>query len=104
MKLEERIIEGNVHYLSSLKQEDSKLIVEFLGEPERADIVRRVIFSKVRGYRETWHDRDEDCLEMLLGIEEELKEAGTDYLLHTDQRAIWFSTKVEPVISGWTPA
>jgi len=71
-----------VFYIHSLAREDSNLLIKFLGDPEQSTIVRILSFSGVQGYREEWYERDEECIEMLMGLHEVPKNAGVDYMLH----------------------
>jgi hypothetical protein len=97
MRLENKIMRGNVFYLQRLRREGDALTLDFLGDPNQNAIVRRIVFSGVQNWREEWYERD-DAIEMLIGVEERPEETGVKYALHTDQREIWFFTPNEPNI------
>lgn len=76
----------------------SDLHIKFLGDPEESSIVRELCFSEVKEYREDWYERDEECIELLMGLHEELKGAGVEYMLHTNQRELCFYSETEPSV------
>jgi hypothetical protein len=98
MRLENKIMRGNVFYLQRLRREGDALTLDFLGDPNQNAIVRRVVFSAVQNWREEYYERDVDAIEMLIGVDESPEETGVEYMLHTDQREIWFFTPNEPNI------
>ena len=104
MELEEKVMKNNVFYFHIVENENSCLKVKFLGDPEKPDIVRILTFSNIQDYREEWYDKDETCIEMLIGLHEEPKEKGVDYMFHTDQREIFFYTETEPQIKDVKPS
>lgn len=104
MKLDDGVMQGNVLYIHSLWQADSDLHIKFPGDPEETGIVRELSFAGIKEYGEDWYERDDECIEMLLGLHEEPEGAGVEYMLHTDRRELWFYSetehKVEDVVSN----
>jgi hypothetical protein len=103
MKLEDRVMRGNVFYIHSVQNEDSRIIFKFLGDPNLPDIVRMLTFSNIKDYRDEWYDRDDECTEMLMGIHESQQGEGVNYMLHTGQREIFFYTETEPKVEDVAP-
>jgi hypothetical protein len=103
MKLEARVMQHGVFYIHSLELLGSDLCIRFLGNPNESSIVRTLVFVEVQGYREEWYDRDDECIEMIMGIDEDLQEIGADYMLHTDQREMWFHSDKAPRLENVAP-
>src|SRR5215203_5865731 len=98
MKLEDKVMGDAVFYIHSLGYSDANLSIKFLGDPEQSAIARVLTFSRVQAYREEWYERDDDCIEMLIGLAEQVKKNGVDYMLHTDQRELWFHSAADPCV------
>lgn len=65
-----------------------KLVVGLTRDPESSKTQRILEFHQVRSIRDYWIDRDDECMEGLLGAHE--TESGSDirYVLATDQREV----------------
>jgi hypothetical protein len=98
MTLEDRVMRGNVFHIQHLDFSGSELRVSFFGDPNESVIVRELTFFDIKEYKEDWFDRDDNCIEGLLGLHENPKGIGVEYMLHTDQRILWFYTEVIPQV------
>jgi len=103
MKLEDRVMRDGVCYIHSLRHTDANLSLKFLADPSGSTIARVLTFSRVQAYQEEWYERDDDCIEMLIGLHEEVKKDGVDYMLHTDQRELWFHSDADPSVEDVVP-
>lgn len=103
LTLEKRVTaKGLVNFRSIIYDPKQRsLRFEILVEPE-SDTVRDILlFEELIDFEETWHDRDGDCIDQLIGLDEVEDEAegGKKFVIYTDQREINFSTKVEPKLT-----
>lgn len=98
MKIEDQVMRGGVWYIESLQRNESSIIIRLLGDPNEPEVVRILSFSHVQQYSEEWYDRDTECIEMLIGLHEKRESQGTNYILHTDQREMFFYTETEPEV------
>jgi hypothetical protein len=103
MNLENKVMRGNVFYFHSVQKETSFLVIKFLGNPNSPTVVRTLTFLGIQNYKQIWYEPDEESIEMLIGLHEDPKEPGVNYMLHTDQREIWFYTEAEPLVEDVAP-
>jgi hypothetical protein len=98
MNLEDNVMRGNIFYFHSLQKEASFLVIKFLGDPNSPTVVRTLTFPGIQNYKQIWYEPDEESIEMLIGLHEDQKEPGVNYILHTDQREMWFYTEAESLL------
>ncbi len=60
--------------------------------PDNPEPERCITFSSVTNVTSAWFDRDDKCMESLIGIHEEHDANQLRYLFHTEQRELWIWT------------
>ena len=76
-------------------QASRSLVVGFTHDPEHSKTERVARFAGVDKLVHRWQDRDDQCMETLIGAHETSTAGGSTYLLVTDQREIEFTAAVQ---------
>lgn len=89
---EDEVTRGQAQWLTSAKYDPSakEFVVGLTHDPERSEIQRVLHFSEVQVVRDFWTDREDNCMEGLIGAHEQRTNSGLRYTLVTDQREITF--------------
>ena len=103
MKLDERVMRGNVFYFDNLNYDPvgKQLTIEFLGDPESSAVVRVLTFSGVEDFsEEEFEDEDVEAgikfTDSLIGLDEYPGDEGVTYVVHTKLREMIFRTLEQP--------
>ena len=72
--------------------------MEMTHDPECSATQRIVRFADVPAVADSWIDRDDNCMESLIGAHERETTSGIRYSLVTDQREITFEAGKRAVI------
>jgi hypothetical protein len=92
MNFEEVITKGRAQWIVSFECDDEKnnLTIQLTQEPELESVHRILKFFGVVNLESSWEDKDDNCLETIIGADEILNESYPRYFIHTDQREITF--------------
>jgi hypothetical protein len=87
---EDKVTQRQAQWFTYVKYDAAKreLIIGMTHDPERAETQRVLHFADVQSVTDTWHDRDDDCMETLIGADEQAARSGWRYMLVTEQREI----------------
>jgi hypothetical protein len=103
MKLDERVMRGNVFYFDNLNYDPvgKRLTIEFLGDPQSPAVVRVLTFSGVEDFsEEEFEDENADAgikfTDQLIGLDEYPGGKGVRYVVHTHLREMIFRTWDKP--------
>lgn len=100
--LERRVMADGAFYVHRLDRDlDQGRLVFYLcraSEPP-GQVVRRLIFSGVREFRELWDEEpDPDLLESIIGLHRRPMGSGFEYLIRLDQSEMYFWTAEAPQV------
>jgi hypothetical protein len=100
MRLEERVTGNRVTYVDRIKfdSQSKRLTLYLVLDPERGTVARVLTFTHVEDFRVLEERADPDLLDSLLGIEEERRGKGTQFLIALEQSEMSFYTAAEPEI------
>jgi len=89
---EDEVTRGQAQWLTSVKYDPAarEFIVGLTHDPESAATQLVVYFAEVTLVTDSWVDRDDNCIESLIGAHEEETSSGIRYTLVTQQREITF--------------
>ena len=101
-EFEQAVVRGKAHWITSYVYEPaaSRLVIELTDNVESPEPTRVVEFTDIQQLEIRWTDRDESCIEGLLGAHEEEVAGIVRYLLVTDQREVEFTTRKKAVINS----
>ena len=94
-EFEQAVVRAKAHWITSYVYEPaaSRLVIELTDNVESPEPTRVVEFTDIQQLEIHWTDRDESCIEGLLGAHEEEVAGIVRYLLVTDQREVEFTTR-----------
>lgn len=104
---EAAITVGKAHWITSFHYDTAarKFVIGLTWHPESPVTERIVEFNPVKAINFEWIDRDDECLEGLLGASEFADKTGIRYLLNTEQRKIdrqrSFANWEIPILDGF---
>ena len=83
---------GQAQWLTSVKYDPAarELVVGLTHDPERSETQRVLHVAEVSSVADLWIDRDDNCMETLIGAYEQKTNSCIRYTLVTDQREIVF--------------
>jgi hypothetical protein len=87
---EDTVTQNRAQWLTLVRHDPiaKEFVVELTDDPERSVTQRIVRFAGVPSVEDSWVDRDDDCIETLIGAHEDEISSGIRYVLVTDQREI----------------
>jgi hypothetical protein len=87
---EDAVTAGKAHWITSFTYDAvaGRLVVGLTHDPECSQTERVLEFDEVANISHRWTDRDDECMEGLLGAHEEESGPIIRYTLVTDQREI----------------
>jgi hypothetical protein len=90
---EQLLTQGKTQWITSLSHDAAarRVAVGFTHHPEQPETERIARFSGVERVEARWQDREEGCMETLIGAHETSGGGFFRYLLVTDQREIEFA-------------
>lgn len=99
---EDRITLGLAQWITLFKTEDAveSLRIGLTHNPEDSATERSIYFTAVTKVVSEWYDRDDGCMETIIGAHEGIDAEQLRYTLHTDQRELWIWAKHPAVIRG----
>jgi hypothetical protein len=97
---EDAVTQGRAQWLTLVKHDPiaKEFVVELTHDPERSVTQRIVRFAGVPSVEDSWIDRDDNCVETLIGAHEDQTSSGIRYVLVTDQREITFEAREKATI------
>lgn len=87
------LTQGKALWITSVSHDAAArtLVVGFTQDPERSESRRVASFFGVEQVESQWQDRDDGCMETLIGAHETCSGGSFCYALVTDQREIEFA-------------
>lgn len=98
---EQHLTDGKSQWLTFLDHDVAKrrFRIGMTHAPE-CDATERVLeLCEVQEVHSDWFDRDDRCMESLLGASAHIEESTVRYVLHTEQREICFTTSRRQVMT-----
>jgi hypothetical protein len=101
---EQSIVRGRAHWITSLVYEPaaSRLVIQLTDNVDSREPTRVIELIDIQQLEIHWTDRDENCIEGLLGAHEEEVAGIVRYLFVTDQREIELTTHKKAAINSGT--
>ncbi|MHA3774479.1 hypothetical protein ACXR0O_23455 [Verrucomicrobiota bacterium sgz303538] len=96
---EASVTAGRAQWICSFKYNEAerKLAIGLFYDPDHQSEATRILeFESVVEVKDRWTDRDDQCIEGILGAHEELSGMNRRYTFVTDQREIEIETTREP--------
>lgn len=92
---------GLAQWITLVETDDAteSLRIEITHYPERQTSERVICFNSVSKILFDWEDRDDGCLESIIGAFEDIDGDQLRYMIRTDQRTIWIWTKSPVALS-----
>lgn len=99
---EDRVLQGWSQWVTFFDHDSAKnrVRIGLTEHPEFAKTERFLIFHDVQNLISNWHDRDDECMEIILGAEERLKKSLFNYSIFTSQRELELQTSLRALIFG----
>ena len=99
LTLEQRALASGAFYVDKIERDldNGQLSFALVADPEQCVVVRYLVFTAVREFKELWdEEEDPDLMEQIIGLHEDPEEVGIRYIIRLDQSEMYFYSDTEP--------
>jgi hypothetical protein len=99
--LERRALAAGAFYVSRIERDlrNQRLSFALIANPEESVVVRRLVFTDVREFKELWNEEeDPDLIEQIIGLHQCSEKGGIRYLIRLERSEMHFCSATKPQI------
>ena len=99
LDLERRALAAGAFYVCRIERDlsNQRLSFALIANPEESVVVRRLVFTDVREFKELWNEEeDPDLIEQIIGLHQYPERGGFRYLIRLEKSEMHFCSATKP--------